>query len=175
VTSTQPVKLTKDQRRADAKARAAAARADAQERARLRKEPLPAGIHLGRIDKRVAALRVTAGHVEVQTERDGPWQPLDVTGVGRGGWLWTRAKFTLADGSHKRVCGYAAGEQGLADVGQRDTGDGLSLPELGNDPISGVIGLVFLVIYLVALPFITVALVRHSRASGRLIRAVGGA
>ena len=178
MTSPRPVALTKEDRRAaagtKARAEAEAKRADLRERSDLRKQPVPPGVYLGRVDKKVAALRLTAGRVALQTERDGPWRPLDVTGVRRGGWLWTRARLTLADGSHKRVCVYHPGEQGLADVGQRDTGDGFGMPSLGNDPISGVIGLIFLLIYLIALPFITFWMLRHARAAGRFIRALSG-
>lgn len=173
MTSSQPLPRTKEDRRAAAKARAEAARADSAERARIRKEPLPDGVFLVRLEKKVAALRVTAGLVEAQTERDGPWAPLDVRGIGRGGWLWSRAKLTLGDGSHRRVCVYYAGEQGMGDVGRPDqSGSGGIVSSLGNDPISTVIALVFLAICILIAPFVIGGFVRHSRGAGRLIRAV---
>ena len=170
----QPAEPRTDDRRPDRRAKAATARLDAHQRERSRTQPLPPGVFLGRMTNRVTALRITAGQLALQIERDGPWQPVEVATAGRGGWLWTRAKLTLADGSRRRVCVYHPGERGLAEVGQRDTGGGFDPGGLGNDPISAVIALVMLVLYVIALPFLTVSLVRHGRAAGRLLRELAG-
>lgn len=173
MTPRQPVRLTKDEKQAAAKERAEARRADTAERARVRQQPLPDNTFLVRLDKKVTALRVTAGLVEMQAERDGSWAPLDIRTIGRGGWLWSRTKFTLGDGSHKRACVYYAREQGMADVGRPDqSSSGAILSGLGDDPISMVIALVFLAICICLVPFVMAGFVRHSRGAGRLIRAV---
>ena len=173
MTSRPAMQLTKDEKRAAAKARAEARRADAAERARVRQQPLPDGTFLVRLDKKVTAVRVTAGLVETQTERDGSWAPLDIREIGRGGWLWSRTRLTLGDGSRKRACVYYAREQGMADVGRPDqSSSGGILSGLGNDPISMVIALVFLAICICLVPFVIAGFVRHSRGAGRLIRAV---
>ena len=148
-------------------------RADAEKRARLRKQSLPEGVFLVRLDRRVAALRVSAGAVEVQAERDGPWQPMEIAAAGRGGWLWSRAKLSLAGGTRKRVCVYHAGEQGLGDVGRSDQStSGALVGGLGNDPISAVIAVLFLLVCVLATPFVLAAFVRHFRGAGRLIDAI---
>lgn len=167
-----PAKLAKDNKRTAGKAKARSARVDAQQRQRSRAQPLPPGVFLGRMNNKVTAWWITEGRLAVQTERDGPWQPLDVTAAGRGGWLWTRARLTLADGSRRRVCVYGPGERGLVEVGEPDSGDSFGVGSLGNDPISAVIGMVLVVIYLIALPFVTVSLVRHGRAAGRFLEAL---
>jgi hypothetical protein len=168
--------VAKDSKRAAGKkAKARPAGLDAQQRQRSRAQPLPAGVFLGRINNKVAAWRIQDGRLAVQTDRDGEWQPLDVTAAGRGGWVWTRAKLTLADGSRRRMCVYHPGERGLVEVGEPDSGDGIGVGSLGNDPISAVIGVVLVLIYLIALPFVTVSLVRHGRAAGRFLVALAEA
>jgi hypothetical protein len=173
--TSQPAGLAKGDKRAAGKAKARTARPDAQQRERSRTQPLPPGVFLGRLNNKVAAWWIDDGRLAVQTERDGPWEQLDVTAAGRGGWLWTRAKLTLADGSRRRVCVYRAGERGPVEVGEPDSGDSFGVGSLGNDPISAVIGLVLVVVYLIALPFVTVSLVRHSRAAGRFLMALAQA
>lgn len=145
------------------KARMLAEREDRKIRAQLRKDPLPQGVTLVRLGGRVAAVRVL-GRAELQTERDGEWRPLRPSEARRGRIRPARVVATDAELGKLSMRCYLPGEQGIADVGQRDSS---AVGDLGNDPISAVIATVILIGFVLASPYFAVRYARRcSQARG---------
>jgi hypothetical protein len=148
------------------KARLLAEREDRKVRAQLRKEPLPDGVTLVRHGGRVAAVRVGVGRAEMQTERDGEWRTLQLAEARRGRLRPARAVATDAELGRLSMRCYLPGEQGIADVGQRDSS---AIGDLGSDPISGVIGTVMLIGFLLLSPYFAVRYARRCSVAGALV------
>jgi len=156
------------------KARLLAEREDRKVRAQLRKEPLPDGVTLVRLGGRVAAVRVAVGRAELQTERDGQWKQLRLSEARRRRVQRARVVATDAELGKLSMRCYLPAEQGVADVGQRDSS---AIGDLGNDPISGVIGTLMLIGFVLLSPYFAVRYARRcsvARSLARQLRDVPG-
>lgn len=129
-----------------------------------RRNQWPAGVTMVQIDRRFRALRVRPGRpIELRRAKDGDWEPLDVTSVGRARRPWV-LRLTLADGTRSAVRPFLPGEAGLPDCGARVGGIGDS-QQLGNDVVSAVVAVVAIVFYVLASPFFIAATVRRTSAA----------
>jgi hypothetical protein len=129
-----------------------------------RRHQWPAGVTMVQIDRRFRALRVRPGRpIELRRAKDGDWEPLDVTSVGRARRPWV-LRLALADGSRPTVRPFLPGEAGLPDCGARVGGIGDS-QQLGNDVVSAVVAVVAIVFYVLASPFFLAATIRRASAA----------
>lgn len=129
-----------------------------------RRNQWPAGVTMVQMDRRFRALRVRPGRpIELRRAKDGDWEPLDVTSVGRARRPWV-LRLTLADGTRSAVRPFLPGEAGLPDCGARVGGIGDS-QQLGNDVVSAVVAVVAIVFYVLASPFFIAATVRRTSAA----------
>ena len=96
---------------------------------------------------RIAALRVRAGGaIALRTDRDGPWDPVLVTSAHRALRPWV-IKIELVDGSHLFVRPCLPGEAAITECGH-SIGGIADTEKLGDDPVSGVIAVLGLGLYI---------------------------
>jgi hypothetical protein len=132
-----------------------------------RRNQWPAGITMVQIERRFCALRVRDGRpVELRRQKDGDWEALALSAVGRAWRPWV-LRLTLADGSLMKVRPFRPGEAGLPDCGDRVGGIGDS-EQLGNDPVSAVVAVVAIVFYVLVAPFFIAANVKRAKAAREL-------
>ena len=116
---------------------------------------------------RIAALRIRAGGaIALRTDRDGPWDPVQVVSARRAVRPWV-IKIELVDGSHLYLRPCLPGEAAITEFG-RDIGGIPDTETLGDDPVSGVIAVLGIAFYLLASPFFIVANWRRTGVAARL-------
>ena len=129
-------------------------------------EPLPPGVTMVRMNKRVTGLHVDpgVGGISVLERPDRPWRPLPtLTKVSRGAIIRSRLKLRFADGTSVTVRPYKPKFKGLLETGRPDS---INVPSTAsgdgrND--SSLDGLVGIFVVLAAIVLFPVSLVMLAR------------
>jgi hypothetical protein len=148
-------------------------RIEEQSRA-ARDEPASGTVTMVRRGERVVGLRVSPGHVDLLKDAEGRWSAYGVTGVQRHPVRRSRVRFTRADGSHESVYCYRRGQHSPADAGRHDIRSSL-IDGLGDDPISSILLVLWLLVKIVILPILVVTTVLRWSVARRLVASVRGA
>ena len=134
-----------------------------------RRNQLPAGVTMVHLKYRIAALRIrTGGAIALRTDRDGPWDPVQIVSVGRALRPWV-IKIELVDGTRLYLRPCLPGEAAITECG-RGIGGLADTAKLGDDPISGVIAVLGIAFYVLASPFFLVSNWRRTKVAARLRR-----
>lgn len=159
-------KLTKDER----KAREQHSRARAEFVKAHRRDPMPPGVWVVRVLGRYTALRALGpGRVESWNGHDTEPQQFAVAGLTRGWWRGSRLKLVGPAGESLVLRTVNPGSVGLAAVGDREAS---SADSLGNDPISTIVGMLFLIYALFASPWLIAKAMRRRRIRNEVANAV---
>jgi hypothetical protein len=127
-------------------------------------EPLPEGVTMVRMNKRVTGLRVEPGGISVLERPDRPWRPLPpVTKVSRGAIIRSRLRLRFADGTSTTVRPYRLKHKGLLETGRRDTIYAPSTASGDGRNDSSLDGLVGIFVVLAAIILFPIALVMLGR------------
>ncbi len=128
-----------------------------------RKNQLPAGVTMVQVKRRFTAIRIRPGAVTFRHEHDGPWIPITIERVTKAKRPWV-VRLSMDDGTIMYLRPFLPGEAGLTDCGSRVGGIGDSAP-LGNDPVSAVISIFAILLYVLAAPFFVVANGKRAKAA----------